>query len=562
MKHFKFLVVIVLLSMILASCAPAATPTATSAVEAEVAEATEAIPSTEAPAAEESTGPAGVLRLPLRPGVTVGSLWAASGRHLDEAFLSELARMKWTADGVEPMLAESWDIEEDGKAFVFHLRKDVTWTDGEPFTADDVVFTFNITANPKVNAIHKGKLADVVGYQDLQDGKTETLAGVIKVDDYTVRVEMSTPSPLFAEINQAYISILPEHILGSVAPDKLKGDPYWKNMVGIGPFKMTKLVEDQYVEGVANENYFLGKPKLDKIVFQVYADTNTMLNALAAGEIDAMLYAGGGIPVDQVASFEEIEGLKVYGNMNAGLPTWIMINLNKEYFQDIRVRQAMMYAIDRKTILETVKLGKGAISNTMFPAEWAQGTDLIDYQYDPTKAQQLLQEAGWDTSRKVDFQYYYSDQVNKDTVLAITGMLQAVGINAEARFVDSASFQASVDDNSLELAYAANGQGLDPSLGLLVGGCNQRLAVGYCNERVDELYQLGRSSADRAVRAPYYQEISKIYNEELPKIWLWYEVRPIAANTRIVGMAEHFDEMPLLMFDIPIYYEIEDWYTK
>lgn len=564
-KFYKVMSFIVLLAFVLSACAPAATATSTaesteaSMTEAPATEAPTAAPATEAPV---STGPAGVLRLPLRPGVTVGSLWSAAGRHLDEAFLSELAQIKWTADGVEPMLATSWDMEGDGTAFVFNLREGVKWSDGEPFTADDVIYTFNIYANPKVGAIHMGKLADVAGYADVQAGTTEALSGVTKIDDLTVRVELTNPSPLFAEIKVPFISILPEHILASVPADQLKGNDYWKKVVGTGPFIMTNLVEDQVVEGVANPDYFLGKPKLEKIVFQVYADSNTMLAALEAGEIDGMLYQGGGIPVDQVARYEALPNLKVFGNMDAGLPTFMLINLNKDYFKDVRVRQAIMHAIDRQTIIETVKLGTGAVSDTMFPAEWARDTELTGYPYDPEKAKALLTEAGWDSSRQIDLQRYYTDQVNKDTVDAIAAMLQEVGINAVVREVKSAEFQASVDDGSLELAYAANGQGLDPSLGFLVTGCGQRLAVGYCNERVDELYAIGQSSADRAVRAPAYQEISQILNAELPKVWLWWEVRPVAFDTRIVGLAEHYAEQPLLMFDIPVYNEIHLWYTK
>lgn len=562
-KLYKILSFVLLAAFVLSACAPAATATSAPepapATEAPATEAPATAPATEAPV---STGPAGVLRLPLRPGVTVGSLWTAAGRHLDEAFLSELAQIKWTADGVEPMLATSWGMEGDGVAFVFHLREGVKWSDGEPFTADDVIYTFNIYANPKVGAIHMGKLADVAGYADVQAGTTEALSGVTKVDDYTVRVELSQPSPLFVEIKVPFISILPEHILASVPADQLKGNDYWKKVVGTGPFIMTNLVEDQVVEGVANPDYFLGKPKLEKIVFQVYADSNTMLAALEAGEIDGMLYQGGGIPVDQVSRFEALPNLKVFGNMDAGLPTFLLVNLNKDYFKDVRIRQAMMYAIDRQTIIDTVKLGTGTLSNTMFPAEWARAADLTDYPYDPEKAKTLLAEAGWDSSRQIDLQRYYTDQVNKDTVDAIAAMLQAVGINAVVREVKSAEFQASVDDGSLELAYAANGQGLDPSLGFLVTGCGQRLAVSYCNEQIDMLYKQGQSAADRAVRGPAYQEISKILNAELPKVWLWWEVRPVAFDTRIVGLAEHYAEQPLLMFDIPVYNEIHLWYTK
>jgi peptide/nickel transport system substrate-binding protein len=378
----------------------------------------------------------------------------------------------------------------------------------------------------------------------------------------TVRVELKNPSPLWVELQQISISILPNHILGSVPPAELRTHGYWKNMVGTGPFVMTRFVDDQYIEGVANENYFLGKPKLDKIVFQIYADTTSILNALEAGELDATPYEGGGIPLDQVDRFSKMSHLTVLGNMDAGLPTYLMLDLTDPDFAKLEVRQAMMYAIDRAAIQETIRMNLGKISNTMFPAEWARPANLETYPYDPEKAQALLKEAGYDTTRTFDFLYYYNDQVNKDIVVAIQAYLGAVGINVEPRLVDGAGFNQALADKSFRIGYAANGQGLDPSLGALVTKCGTARAVGYCNERVDELFDLGLSVAERDLRAPYYQEISTILNQEVPKTWLWYEVRPMGFNKRIVGLAQHFTEQPLLMFDIPVYNEIHTWYTE
>jgi peptide/nickel transport system substrate-binding protein len=498
----------------------------------------------------------------MRAGCAVGTLWTTCGRRLDEAFLQGLAQVKWTADGVEPLLAESWEMEGNGDAFVFHLREGVTWHDGEPFTADDVVYTFNIFANPTVASTYASKLAAVKGYEEFQAGTATELSGVTKIDDMTVRVEMSSPSPLWVDLQQISISILPEHILGSVAPDQLRTNPYWKNMVGTGPFVMTKFVDDQYIEGEANENYFLGKPKLDKIVFQIYADTAAILNALEAGELDSTPYEGGGIPLDQVQRFEAMDHLTVLGNMDAGLPTFIMLNLEDPDFAKQEVREAMMYAIDRQAIMETIRTNLGEISNTMFPAEWARPTDLNEYAYDPAKAAELLATAGWDSTRKIDFLYYYNDQVNKDIVVAIQAYLSAVGITVEPRLVDGAGFNQALVDKTFQAGYAANGQGLDPSLGALITKCGTQRAMSFCNERVDELFDLGLSVAERDARAPYYQEISTILNDELPKLWLWYDVRPMGFNSRIVGLAQHFSEQPLLMFDVPVYNEIHTWYTE
>lgn len=574
MKIYKLFALVALVAMVLAGCGtPAAVPapeatTAPVAAQPAAPEATAApaaVEPTQAPAVEApapSAGPAGVFRSPMRTGCAVGTLWTTCGRRLDEAFLQGLAEVKWTADGVQPLLAESWDVEEDGKAFVFHLREGVKWHDGEPFTADDVVFSFNIFANPAVGSTYASKLSDVVGYDEFQAGTATSLAGVTKVDDMTVRVELKSPAPLWVELQQISISILPEHILGSVAPDQLRTHPYWKNMVGTGPFIMTKFVDDQYIEGVANPDYFLGKPKLDKIVFQIYADTTAILNALEAGELDATPYEGGGIPLDQVQRFEAMDHLAVLGDMDAGLPTFIMLNLEDPDFAKPEVRQAMMHAIDRETIMETIRMNYGTISNTMFPAEWARPANLEEYPYDPEKAAELLKAAGWDPNRKIDFLYYYNDQVNKDIVVAIQSYLAAVGINVEPRLVDGAGFNQALVDKTFQAGYAANGQGLDPSIGALITKCGTQRAMGYCNERVDELFDLGLSEAERDLRAPYYQEISTILNEELPKLWLWYEVRPMGFNKRIVGLAQHFQEQPLLMFDTPIYNEIHTWYTE
>ncbi|MFN8485223.1 MAG: ABC transporter substrate-binding protein [Anaerolineae bacterium] len=545
--------------------APAAAPTTAPAAKAAApTTAPAAGAATSAPAAKAggAGGPAGVFRSPMRTGCAVGTLWTSCGRRLDEAFLQSLAQVKWTADGVQPLLAESWTMENDGKAFVFKLRQNVKWHDGTPFTADDVVFSFNAYANPAVASLYASKLKDVVGYDDFQSGKATSLAGVKKIDDHTVRVELANKSPLWVDLQQISISILPNHILGKVPAAELKGHPYWKNMVGTGPFKMTKFVDDQYIEGEANPDYFLGKPKLDKIVFQIYADTNAILNALEAGELDATPYEGGGIPLDQVARFEKMNHLTVLGNMDAGLPTFLLFNLNQDYLKDSRIRQAMIYAIDRQAIMDTIRQGKGKIANTMFPADWARPNDLQAYPYDPAKAKELLAAAGWDPNRKVDFLYYYNDQVSKDIVLAIQNYLAAVGINIVPRLVDGGAFQQAITDNSLQVAYAANGQGLDPSLGSLVATCGARLAVGYCNKQVDQEFTLGLSDAKRDVRAPHYQTISKILNEEMPKGWLWYDVRPMGFNKRIVGLAEHFQQQPLLMFDVPVYNEIHTWSTK
>lgn len=511
------------------------------------------------------TAPGGdkTIRQAFRTGCMAGPLYTTCGNRLDETVLQGLAHVNWKGDGLKALLAESWSTPDNGKTWIFKLRKGVKWHDGKPFNADDVVFTFNTFANPAVASIVAPHLSDIKGFEEFRSGKAGSLAGVSKVDDSTVKIELIGARPLWVSLKQIFISILPKHILGEVKPSELSKSTYWtQNRVGTGPFKWSKYAPDQFVEVVRNDDYFLGKPKADRIIYRIFADIPSILNALAANEVDVMSYEGGGVPVSDIERMQKVPTLNVLPNVDAGLPSYLQFNFAQPFLKDVKVRQAMIYAIDREKIIATIKKGTGKISNTMFPAAWAQSPNLNPYKYDPAKAKQLLKEAGWDSSRKVDFIYYYADQVNKDTVTAIQAYLAAVGVNIVPRLLNPAEIQTVYNDGKFEMGYFANGQGLDPSIGALTSTCGAQLSFTYCNKRVDELYNLGLSESAREKRAPYYQEISKIFNEEMFRGWLWYEVRPMAFNKRVVGPTERYSEMPTLMFNVPVYNEVEKWEVK
>ena len=185
---------------------------------------------------------------------------------------------------------------------------------------------------------------------------------------------------------------------------------------------------------------------------------------------------------------------------------------------------------------------------------------LEEYVYNPEKATALLKEAGWDSTRKIDFLYYYSDQVNKDIVVAIQSYLAAVGMTVEPRLVDGAGFNQALVDKTFLMGYAANGQGLDPSIGALITKCGTQRAMGYCNKRVDELSASvsAKANAPSAAVLPGNQHHRE---PELPKV---AAVRspPDGLQLPHRRSGRHFQQQPLLMFDTPIYNEIHTWYTK
>lgn len=503
----------------------------------------------------------GTFRSAMRTGcIEMGTLHTTCGHRLDETVLQGLVHVLWTGDGVKPMLAESWSTPDGGRTWLFKLRPGVSWHDGAPFTAKDVVFSLNAYANPKVGSPWSSKLSAVKGYADVQSGAAAALAGVSAPDAMTVRIELDSAKPAWVELQLIAISILPEHILGSVPPQEIRGHRFWINRVGTGPFVWKAYASDQYIEVTRNPNYFLGAPKLERIVYQIYKDITPIVTALELQEVDAMSYEGGGVPLAELPRLQKLPQLAVMPNMNGGLPTYIQLNLQNPRFADVRVRQAMMYALDRKAIIETVKGGTGELSNTLFPQTWARAPGLEPYDYDPTKARALLKEAGWTPGKPIDFIYYYTDQMNVDTVVAIQSYLADVGIDIKPRLLDPASVNQVYADGSFELGLFANGMGLDPSLGSPLVTCGAKpLSLGYCNREVDALFDRGLATADRAERAKAYQAVSVIMNRDLPKLWLFNEVRPLAFNKRIIGLPEHFAQQPLLYFNHAIYNEVEKW---
>jgi peptide/nickel transport system substrate-binding protein len=505
----------------------------------------------------------GTLRTAMRTGcIEQGTLHTTCGHRLDETVLQGLAHIRWTGDGVQPMLAESWETPDGGRTFLFKLRPGVRWHDGTPFTARDVVFSLNLYANPRVASPWATKLSAVQGYAAFQSGAAESLAGVSAPDDLTVRIELDGPRPAWVELQLIAISIVPQHILGSVPPQEIRGHRFWINRVGTGPFIWRNYASDQFVEVVRNPDYFMGPPRLDRIIYQIYKDVPAIVAALERQEVDAMSYEGGGIPISELPRLQRLRHLTVLPSFNAGLPTYLQFNLANPRFADVRVRQAMLHAIDRQAIIETVKGGTGELSNTIFPQAWARPSDLEPYAFNPNRARQLLREARWDPSRPVDFIYYYSDQMNVDTIVAIQSYLAAVGVNIRPRLLDPASINQVYADGAFEMGFFANGMGLDPSLGDVLVRCGARpLSLGYCNREVDALFDRGLSTADRGERARAYHEIARIMNRELPKAWLWNEVRPLAFNNRVVGLAQHFSEQPLVIFNHAVYNRVETWYV-
>jgi peptide/nickel transport system substrate-binding protein len=360
-----------------------------------------------------------------------------------------------TADG---SLSTSWESNEDATVWTFYLREGVKWHDGEPFTADDVKFTAEFVYTPGSPATFPPFREDprVVGLEEYQAGEADEIAGVVVVDDYTVEIQLTEPNPRFYDTLRHFY-ILPEHAI-DFEPENLDTADWWlSGVVGTGPFKLSRYEKDQFMELVPNEDYWDGAPKLDKLVNRYFVDETAAVLALSSGDIDFTY-----VSADVAARFRGDDRYQIFEG-----PSFVTNVFNYNYYNepwnDIRVRQALLYGIDRQSIINDVFNGTAQADpcHDPFPNFWPEGANM--YEYDPDKARALLDEAaadGVDVSGEYEILTYYTSELAKDILTVMQANLADIGFNVVPQFLDVATWRQRVNtDADFDIAYRGNGSG-------------------------------------------------------------------------------------------------------
>ena len=485
------------------------------------------------------------------------SFITTTAHRLDSTVNQPGVAISWNGE-LKPLLVESYEMQEDGKVWILHIREDAKWHDGVDVTADDFIWSYSAWANPRVATRWNGKAASIAGYDAVQSGETDILSGVTKIDDKTVRVELTSAIPLWMRIEQVYLVIFPYHIFKDVAPEDVVAHDFWKARIGTGPFKYTEYVPDQYIRLDRNEDYYHGAPIIETMYYVIYENAAAMLNAYASGEIHTTFYESTSIVPDDRAYYQSIPD-HVVVTMDKGSASTIMLNHNDEDWSKKEIRQALMYALDVDTMLANLYPGaKRALD--IFPQEWAHAEDLNPYEYNPDLAKQLLDVAGY--SGKTHTLYYtMNDQTTINLLQACQQYWAAVGVNVNLQYLDAAGTTALNTSDRIDMLHNGTGMSLDPSLAETGLKSGEMLAYNYSNPRVDELFELGKQYSDIEDRAVYYQEISKIINEDAVRVWLWFDIRDLGFSTKVVGPREHFEEQGSILFNLGVYNEIEKWYV-
>lgn len=438
-------------------------------------------------------------------------------------------------------LAESWEISADQKTWTFHLRPGVTWHDGEPFTANDVKFTIELCyneANTMRPCAYVAAVDGVEGVNEYKEGAATEITGVKVVDDNTITFTFINPNSLFpTSISELFI--LPEHTVGEIPPEGMKEAEYWKtSQIGTGPFKWTAYTPGQSTELTAFDNYWRGKPKLDKIIRRHFPDPAAALLAFDAGEIH-MTY----ITADEVER-ERANPNAVVLPGNSGVDNGIQANPGKHpEFAIPEVRQALLMAIDRQSIVDQIYGGAANIVPCLYGLPNLTG-NVQPTAYDPEGAKALVEGAGVDLAAMGELQFdtYYADPLSANVMTAIADNWKTnLGLTVKPLPLENVAWQKLYyEDGDSDVSFwgAANGPTGDRGYNYFHSsakwptGSNGTAAHSYSNPEVDKLLEDARVEFDKAAQDAIYQQVCEITKNDLPNIYLWQSVRFHVVSTK------------------------------
>jgi ABC-type transport system substrate-binding protein len=434
---------------------------------------------------------------------------------------------------LQPRLAEGYEVSPDATTFTFKLRQGVKWSDGKPFTSKDVLFTYNALANPKSTSATAGTYAAVQGVSEFVAGKAQTISGFSAPDDQTFVIKAAKPNfGLVALIGTAYV--MPQHILGSIPIESLAKDQFFRKPTAtIGPYTFVEYKTNQYVHVTANPQYHRTPAKI-KDVYLKPMTSDAATAQLGNGGIDIASYS----PTD-VGTVSGFGNVTTQEKPGAGFVR-IALNQSKAYFKDVRVRQAFLYAVDRKQIVQTVLSGKGTVRLSNF-AQANEPAGLNEYAKDAAKAKQLLTEAGWNPNQVVKLQWVQGQRDRDATATIVQSELAAVGVKVELVNIQAAQIQKTYQEKSYDMVlYGGGNYAVDSSAINVITACAQQFPAGgninfFCNKQLDDLMAQANATPDEAQRKALYDQAALLENQQADLMWLYSPNGLWGVNKRVQG---------------------------
>jgi peptide/nickel transport system substrate-binding protein len=442
-------------------------------------------------------------------------------------------------------MLESWEVSDDARTVTLTLKPDIEWNDGTPISSADVLMSLTMYLDSNIS-VHAFAIRGVEGQAAFADGKADSISGLSAPDARTVVIELEQPDaawlPNFANYG-VWIPVLPHHVLGEVPHEELLEHEFFETYpVSDGPYQFVEYVTDLHTELKRNPNWSLGEAGFERVF--ITADPEDVQSArLETGEVQ---FIYGVAPAD-VERIRSISGVEVQSVGSAAPVTWQL--MFHEPLLDPRVRQAMVYAVDREGICEGLLEGYCTVpltNLTQIGPEWAIPTDdMIEYRYDPDRARELLNEAGWDPGTELTFFTEDKQPQVLSAIAIIQDNMADVGINWKVNNIDFAALEEKWAEGDLDGFWAGGGDfTVDPSAVQGYTECDGQYPNGsnitrYCDPELDELWAAGRLVVDQEERAEIYHEAFRLLNEDPVVINVYVPELIVAYDARLKGVKPH-----------------------
>ncbi len=421
---------------------------------------------------------------------------------------------------IQPDIAQKWVVSDDGTTYTFYLHRGVRFSNGREVTAYDFKYSFKRVLSPATHSPRVWVLDRIEGAREFIKGKANDVSGIRVKDKYVLEVKLKEPfSPFLSLLSLTTAYVVPREEVEKWGPD------FSFHVVGTGPFILKEWQHNQYLCLVANPDYFRTPPRIKGIFYRVIPEDLTAMVEFEMGNLDVLQ-----IPSPEFKRYSTHPKWKRYIVQQPGLNTYYLgLNCQKPPLNDVRIRQAICFAIDREKIRTTVFESRGILASGPIPPILRKSMPLLKeyYHYNPAKAHRLLQEAGY--PQGFPLQIFISPQHESlDIVEVIQQYLQDVGIRAKIIQLEWSSFKEAVARGEAEafwLSWWADYPDAENFLYPLFHSSNWGAGGNrtfYKNARVDYLIEKAKQAPDESIRMEFYHQAEDLIVREAPWVFFWH----------------------------------------
>lgn len=437
-----------------------------------------------------------------------------------------------------PRLAESWETNEAQDKITYHLNENAKWQDGEPVTAEDVVYSAQVASSSEYSYLRRIRMQYFAGTDETGCETGTDSIEVAALDDHTVEFTLKAPMDpaiIYALVNRDFF-IMPKHLLDSISDADLVNDAFWQKPIGSGPCIFDSMESGVSIEFKANKDYYLGAPDFDRLVFKKVQSSN-LLSGLMSGDID-VLSANSQIPLADWEAAKNTQGI-----VTKSVPTfayqYMAMNTARDYLTE-DVRHAISLAINRQVIVDQLLQGEARIAIGPLAEDHPYFDEkLLPIEYDPEKAKSMLEAAGWDSNRELQVLVSTGNEVREKSAILIQQDLQKIGIKTKIQTLDFPTLLTNARNGDYDLCFIGSAGSVDPSESV------PNVTAGYMNNFAQlsdpTLGQIGESGAKEITfeaRKKIYDQYQEELFKQMPMAFLYHTNDLFAYNEKLENVRE------------------------